>query len=294
MSPPATEQATRQAQARTAALTRDAASSFYWAMRLMERQRRQAMFAIYAFCRIVDDIADDEGAAPAARKVALEEWRGRVEALYEGRAEHFVARALAPAIEAFGLRKADFLAVIDGMEMDAEGPLVAPPEAVLDLYCDRVASAVGRLSVRVFGEGGELGERIAHHQGRALQLANILRDVAEDAELGRLYLPRELLSAHGIGWSDPRAVMGQPGFAALWRELAARAQEHFTETKALFAQSRADMRTARIMLAIYERNLRRMMALSDAELADPARSKRLVGKGEKLLVALGIWLGGRA
>ncbi len=285
---------TGQAQARTAALTKRAASSFYWAMRLMEREKRQAMFAIYAFCRIIDDIADDENIPVAARKAELEAWRGRIDALHLGRAEHFVTVALAPAVERFGLRREDFLAVIDGMEMDAEGPLVAPPEEILDLYCDRVASAVGRLSVRVFGEGSQLGMRIAHHQGRALQLANILRDVTEDAGMGRLYLPRELLEAHGIDWSDPRAVMGQPGFPALWRALAARAKAHFAQTRQLFARSRADMRAARIMLAIYERNLARMMALSDTELADPARSKRLVGKGEKLMIALGIWLGGGA
>ena len=116
----------------------------------------------------------------------IAEWRSRIEALYAGRpAPEF--RALAQAVRDFSLRKEDFLAVIDGMAMDAAEDIRAPDWATLDLYCDRVASAVGRLSVRVFGVGEQDGVALAHHLGRALQLTNILRDVDEDAEIGRLY-----------------------------------------------------------------------------------------------------------
>jgi len=278
---------------RTERLTRRASSSFYWAMRLMPRPRRQAMFAIYAFCRIVDDIADD-GSRPAAERMAdLERWRTRIEALYSGAPDHFVTRALAPAVERHDLSRRDFLAVIDGMEMDAAGPVVAPSMERLDFYCDCVASAVGRLSVKVFGERGGAGRAVAHHQGRALQLANILRDVAEDAAIGRLYLPREMLERHGIDWSDPARVMAQPGFPALWRELAGVAAHHFDETRRLLSACSADMRPARIMMEVYERNFRRMQALTDAELADPAVPKRLVGKFEKLVISFATWLRGR-
>jgi phytoene synthase len=281
------------AETEVARRVRAASSSFYWAMRLMPAERRRAMFALYAFCREVDDIADDPLETAAGKQARLAEWRKRIERLYAaGQADETISRALLPAVDRFRLAREDFLAIIDGMEMDAAGPIVAPDMATLDLYCDRVASAVGRLSVRIFGEAGELGGEIAHHQGRALQLANILRDVPEDLRQGRLYLPRELLKKHGIDWQPPSAVMAQPGFVPLWRELAEIAGRHFRQTHVLLARARADMRPARIMLAVYERNFRRLCALPDAALADPATERRRVGRGEKLLIALRIWLSG--
>ncbi|WP_051928839.1 presqualene diphosphate synthase HpnD [Thermopetrobacter sp. TC1] len=275
-----------------ARITRAASSSFYWAMRLMPRPKRQAMFALYAFCRRVDDIADDPLSLPGEKRERLQRWRRRIDILYDkGQGEESITRALAAAIPVFDLRREDFLAIIDGMEMDADGPIVAPDMATLDLYCDRVASAVGRLSVRIFGERGDLGREVAHHQGRALQLANILRDVPEDAALGRLYLPRELLDKHGIDWRDPQAVMNQPGFAPLWRELADKAAAHFVRTHALIERCEADMRAARIMLKVYEKEFRRLCALSDEELANPCRPNRLVPRWEKMLIALSVWAG---
>src|SRR5690348_9178166 len=123
-------------------------TSFYWAMRLLPKERREAMYAVYAFCREVDDIADD--APPAERAPGLEAWRREIAALYHGgEPRHLVGRALAGPIVRYGLRRDDFLAVIDGMAMDAERDIRAPSLAELDLYCDRVASAVGRLSVRI-------------------------------------------------------------------------------------------------------------------------------------------------
>ena len=111
-------------------------------------------------------------------------------------------RPLAGHLSQFAMEKEDFLAVIDGMEMDLHGPIVAPDLATLDLYCDRVASAVGRLSTPIFGMAREPGRRLAHHLGRALQLTNILRDLDDDAAIGRLYLPRENLEKAGIDDHD--------------------------------------------------------------------------------------------
>src|SRR4029077_13791837 len=117
---------------------------------------------------------------------------------------------LARAISRFGLRKDDFLAVIDGVEMDARADIQAPPLKELDLYCDRVASAVGRLSVRVFGMDEINGKALAHHPGRALQLTNILRSIDEDASVGRLYLPKEALDLAHIESTDPMPVTSNP------------------------------------------------------------------------------------
>ncbi|MBV8919887.1 squalene/phytoene synthase family protein, partial [Bradyrhizobium sp.] len=166
-------------------------SSFYAAMRILPREQREAMFQIYSFCRQVDDIADSDGPREA-RLAALQQWRDDIDALYQGRAPARL-RDYAATVKKFGLRREDFLAIIDGMEMDVPADIRAPDMATLDLYCDRVASAVGRLSVRVFGMPEEDGLLLAHHLGRALQLTNILRDIDEDAGLGRLYLPREAL-----------------------------------------------------------------------------------------------------
>ena len=168
-------------------------SSFYIAMRLMPAEERDAMFAIYAFCRKVDDIADDGVGTRAERHEKLEQWRADLRALYAGTAAPPGALSGARPWRAMACRQEDFLTVLDGMDMDVAEDIVAPDLATLDLYCDRVASAVGRLSIKVFGMEEGPGFELAHHLGRALQLTNILRDIDEDAAIGRLYLPREYL-----------------------------------------------------------------------------------------------------
>ncbi|MGB9326350.1 MAG: squalene/phytoene synthase family protein, partial [Pseudolabrys sp.] len=186
------------------AANRAGGSSFYLAMRILGREKRAAMFEIYSFCREVDDIADED--RPRARRLELlSMWRKDIDALYSGSIPSGL-KNLANAISRFGLRKDDFLAVIDGVEMDARADIRGPSLNELDLYCDRVACAVGRLSVRVFGMDDSDGKALAHHLGRALQLTNILRDIDEDADVGRLYLPKEALALAGIENSDPKVV----------------------------------------------------------------------------------------
>ena len=174
-----------------------AGSSFYTALRILPKAQRNAMYEIYAFCRAVDDIAD-EGGSTESRLAGLSRWRDELNELYRHRRAGPLVRGLAPEIAEFDLQRQDFLAVIDGMEMDVHRAIKAPDWAELDLYCDRVASAVGRLSVRVYGLEEKAGIELSHHLGRALQLPNILRDLDEDAAMGRLYLPGEALDAAGI------------------------------------------------------------------------------------------------
>src|SRR5580692_7333374 len=161
------------------AIVRAAGTSFYHGMRVLPPDRRHAMYAIYAFCRIVDDIADEAGSMEEKRR-GLAVWRDNIAALYQERTEGPVTRVLAAAVPLFQLRAEDFVAVIDGMQTDAETDVVAPDMATLDLYCDRVASAVGRLSVRAFGDASPAADQVARALGRALQMTNILRDIAED------------------------------------------------------------------------------------------------------------------
>ena len=232
------------------AIVRAAGTSFHRGMAILAPPRRQAMYAIYAFCRIVDDIADEESPFQT-RKPRLEEWRARIAALYRGAADDPVTRELLRAIAAYALRQEDFIAVIDGMTMDAETAIVAPDEATLDLYCDRVAAAVGRLSVRAFGDASPAADQVAHHLGRALQLTNILRDIHEDAGRERLYLPRELLDGEGIACT-PQAALHDPRLARVCETLAARAHGHFRDAARWMARcDRRAMKPARLMGATY-------------------------------------------
>ena len=235
-----------------------AGSSFYAGMRVLPRPEREAMYAIYAFCREVDDIADDQQGDRPARAAALDQWRADLDALYAG-GDPGQAAFLAEAVRRFDLDRADFEAVIDGMAMDVARDLRWPPAAELDLYCDRVASAVGRLSVRVFGMDREPGLALAHHLGRALQLTNILRDIDEDAAIGRVYLPGEAITAAGIVFTTPPQVVGDPRIDGVARGVADQARRHFAEAKAILAtRPRGHLIAPRLMAVAYANVLDRM------------------------------------
>jgi phytoene synthase len=232
-------------------------SSFYIAMRLMPEEERDAMFAIYAFCRKVDDIADDGVGTRAERHERLERWRGDLHQLYAGQSAPQV-RFLAPAVARYGLRLEDFLTVLDGMDMDVAEDIVAPDLATLDLYCDRVASAVGRLSIKVFGMDEGPGFELAHHLGRALQLTNILRDIDEDAAVGRLYLPREYLEEMDCcRQMDPAAIIARPEIDAVCRRVAGLAHQHYDKAqRILSSRPKGRIKTPRLMGAVYSEILR--------------------------------------
>jgi phytoene synthase len=225
-------------------------SSFYLAMRILPAAQRDAMYQVYAFCRAVDDIADDGSMPRHERAAALDQWRADIDDCYAGKPSNSLT-ALTRHIHAFHLSRDDFIAVIDGMAMDSED-IVAPDEATLDLYCDRVASAVGRLSVRIFGMQEDAGRRLAHHLGRALQLTNILRDIDEDAVIGRVYLPRELLSREGISTTDIASIVSDARLPRVCLTVAERARSHYAQSDAIMANApRAQVKAPRIMSAAY-------------------------------------------
>jgi phytoene synthase len=256
-------------------------SSFSAGMRVLPKAEREAMYAIYAFCREVDDIADEQGSAREDQQKALDAWRADVEALYADGPPGRMA-IVAEAVRRYGLAKADFLAVIDGMEMDLVG-VQAPDLATLDLYCDRVASAVGRLSVKVFGMDEAPGLSLAHHLGRALQLTNILRDVDEDAEIGRLYLPKDYLDAEGVETADLAAVIASPQLDGVCRRVAVLAEAHYREADRLMARRPAGRLAApRLMSAVYGHIFRRMRSAGWG--APRARVK--IGKATLLWIVL--------
>lgn len=260
-------------------------SSFYLALRLLSPAQRQAMYAVYAFCRAVDDIADSEGPR-GERLAALAKWREAIEALYAG---HLPSPDLAPlkdAIARYRLEKADCHALIDGMAMDVETTILAPDRTTLDLYVDRVASAPGRLSVRVFGLPGEEGTRLAHHLGRALQLTNILRDVDEDAERGRLYLPREDLAAAGITETKVAPVLAHPRLTEACTAIAQRAAHDFKMAGTIMDDApRRAVRAPRLMAAAYGPVLDRLLARGWAPPREPVRKSKSALLGAMLRYA---------
>lgn len=228
-------------------------STFYWAMRLMPRAKRRAMFAVYGWCRRVDDIADDDGAA-GDRRAGLDVARrdlDRVFAADDG-------SGLARAIRDFHLERAWFDMVLDGLDTDVATPLRAPDMAVLDLYCRRVAGAPGRMAIAIFGCEEPEAADFAFAAGTALQLTNILRDVAEDAARGRLYLPREALAAAGIAGDDLAAILADPRLADAKTWLAVRARQRYDEAEAKAARCDRRLWPGLAMLRLYRRILDRL------------------------------------
>lgn len=257
-------------QAEVNAIMRQAGTSFAGGMALLPKRRREAMWALYAFARVIDDIADGPDASlagvpdwPLAEKHRLlEAWRGEIGALYAGRPVSAVGQALARPVADYDLPQAEFLALIEGMQMDADGPILAPSMAELRRYTRRVAGAVGLLSMRIFGAWrGEVSERFALALGDAFQLTNILRDIETDAALGRLYMPREVLERHGLPL-EPAAAARHPSLPLAAREIGALARAEFATALSLVsAHSRLRIAPALAMMGVYAAYLVRMEAV---------------------------------
>ena len=232
---------------------REAGSSFYWAMRLLDAEKRRAMYAVYAFCREVDDIAD--GQDPEIKKrEELSKWRREIDQVYTGKPESVIGAALQSIIPRHQPLKEDFLAVIDGMEMDAPRHFQITDRADLELYCDRVACAVGRISNAICGIPPKDGDDLAKSLGEALQLTNILRDVAEDAKRTHVYLPEELLVKNGYAGGLPILATDDPAVADTCAEISEIANHQFNAAQTMLKKIGAKKTLApRIMMNIYKR-----------------------------------------
>ena len=225
-------------------------SSFYYSFRFLPPDRRRAITALYAFCREVDDVADEVSDVNIAR-AKLGWWRAELANLFQGHPQHPVTKALAPATTSFGVDEARLNEIIDGMEMDLTHHRYHDFEA-LKLYCHRVAGVVGQLSAGIFGYTNPKTLDYAEHLGLAFQLTNIIRDVGEDARRDRIYLPQDELLKFGVTIADILAARQTPAFQQLMSYQTERAKSLYGAAfEALSPEDRRPQRPGLIMSAIY-------------------------------------------
>jgi phytoene synthase len=225
-------------------------SSFYYSFLFLPRPKRQAITALYAFCREVDDVADECSDIELAR-TKLNWWRGEIANLYEGKPTHPVTQALQPAIREHDLAAEHFREIIDGMEMDLDQSRYRDFKE-LQLYCYRVASVVGLLSAAIFGYSDRKTLKYAHDLGLAFQFTNIIRDVGEDARRGRIYLPADEMARFGVAEADILQGRETDNVRKLLEFQIERAQQYYDRAFAeLPAADRKAQRTGLIMAAIY-------------------------------------------
>ena len=275
-------------------LTRRSRSNFYYAFLALPRPRRQALYAVYAFCRIVDDIADvgvDGATDAASRHAALDGWRKDVARCFEPGAppEHPIARQLADGVRAYGIPRAALEAIIDGVAMDVDGIAFETAEDLYP-YCYRVASAVGLCCIEIFGYTDPRARQYAVDLGTALQLTNIIRDVGADARGGRVYLPRADLRAFGITTDDLRAGRYDDAFVALMQRQAARAHDFYRRAEANFpAVDTRSLVPARIMGSIYAA----LLAEIESRRFRVFGERITVPTARKVAIAFRCWAGAR-
>jgi phytoene synthase len=225
-------------------------SSFYYSFLFLAPERRRAITALYAFCREVDD-AVDEPSDPSAARATLAWWRGEVARLFAGNPQHPVTLALDPAIDPFGLTKAQLNEIMDGMEMDLKQSRYMN-FSNLQLYCHRVAGVVGALAAGIFGYRNAKTREYAEKLGLAFQLTNIIRDVGEDARKNRIYLPLDELKEYGVTAADILNANHTESFVRLMRFQAERARRCYDEAlEILPAEDRRAQRPGLMMAAIY-------------------------------------------
>jgi phytoene synthase len=264
-------------------LTSKSESNFYYAFLFLPPERRAALEAVYAFCRLVDDVVDEE--APVADKLAgLERWRRELDAVYgDVESTHPVTQGLRQAITRYAIRREDMAAIIDGCAMDVTQDRY-PTWDELYSYCYRVASAVGLMCIEIFGYSSESARRYAIDLGVALQLTNIIRDVAEDAQRGRVYLPQEDLQRFGVREAE-LTEGGAPSedMVRLLRFEAQRARGHFLRARAAIGpDEKRRLVIAEIMGDIYYALLER---IEDSGF-DVLRGKVKVRRRHKMAIAL--------
>jgi phytoene synthase len=273
----------------SAILARRSGSNFYYSFLFLPRRKRQAIYALYAFCRTVDDAVDQGTATPSEQRRILADWRLELARAYEGRPTQPIALHLADVVRAFPVPRQHLEAILDGVEMDIERRRYATFDELFE-YCYRVAAAVGLACIEIFGYSDVRARDYAVNLGIALQLTNILRDLRADAERGRIYLPLDEIRR--FGYSEDELLQGRwtPGFLALMRFQADRAHAYYRAARS--ARPPADRRrliAAEIMGGIYHALLREIEARQFRVFDGRIR----VSNPRKIALALGVYLRGQ-
>jgi phytoene synthase len=273
----------------TARATRSSRTSFYYSFLLLPREERRAIYAIYAFCRAADDVADGPG-DPAEKARGLLEWREELSRCYAGEPRHPVTEALLSAVRRYSLPREHFEGILDGMSSDLTR-LRYESFAELQGYCHQVASLVGLLCVEVFGYRDPGSRDYARELGLAFQLTNILRDLGRDAGEGRIYLPREDLLRFSVPEEDLLAGRVTPAFREMMTFQVARTRDRYARADALLPeQDRRALFAARIMARIYQGVLTEIERMG----YDVFRRHAGIGTARKIRIALGTYLTERA
>jgi phytoene synthase len=268
-------------------ITRRSASNLALAFVMLPRDRREAMASLYAFCREVDDVADEDSRPIEDRQRRLEEWRSDVKSACSGGAAGIpVIRELAPAIARYRLPFELFDDLIRGVEMDLTVRRYSTYEEV-ERYCYRVASVVGLLSIEVFGYRQPGCRDYAVTLGKAFQWTNILRDVGNDAQRGRIYLPQEALAQHGVREEEILQGLESERFGKLAREISDRARRYYLEAREVLPEEdRHNMVAAELMGSVYWRLLLQLERSGFRVLGTHAIR---LGKATKLFLVLRAW-----
>ncbi len=273
----------------TARATRGSGTSFYYSFVLLPREKRRAIYAIYAFCRAADDVADGPG-DPAEKERRLLEWREELARCYEGAPRHPVTQALLRAVRRYSLPRDHFEGILDGVTSDLTRRRYES-FAELREYCHRVASLVGLLCVEIFGYADPRSRDYARELGLAFQLTNILRDVGKDARDGRVYLPGEDLLRFSVPEEDLISGRVTPAFREMMAFQVARARARYALSETLLPrQDRRSLFAARIMSRIYQEVLTEIERMG----YDVFRRHAGIGTGRKIRIALGTYLSERA
>jgi phytoene synthase len=268
-------------------ITRRSASNLALAFILLPRPKRDAMSALYAFCREVDDAADDETVPLALRRDQLAAWRADIQRACSNQKPQFnVNRELQPVIRQYGLRFEHFDALLQGVEMDLDIKRYQTYDA-LELYCYRVASVVGLLSIEIFGYKNPACHEYAVYLGKALQLTNILRDVRSDAENGRIYLPLDELARFKIPPEEIFQFQYSSRFFDLASSVAGRARHFYRLAReTLQPEDRRSMVAAELMGSVYWRLLCKLERQS-FDVLGPETTR--LSKGQKLFLIFQTW-----
>lgn len=231
-------------------------SSFFWSMRFLPKAKRMAMYTLYAFCRHIDDIVDGNDMTMSEKLELLQAWREEMDNIYDRKVPTTdIGRKIYKNCMRFKLPKSEFIKLIDSISMDIPNPLHAPSMSDFYKYCRGVAGAPGNLSLRIFGcDNEKVIESLATSLGNALQITNILRDVKEDAQADRLYIPADLLNKARITSTNPSEVIVNKNLSVAREALARIAEEEFKKSESLMKYlDKKSLRSVKAVMAIYKK-----------------------------------------